>query len=152
MSCAVNHVDGYPTIPSSPSALKPVKVFSMAVLQDRDSSLSFVDTFKPQLGHDCRSNVSSITIIKLAGFVLRTRRHANQGYVGLRIKEKIWVSTLPARKIRAVIPKINVSIVSIYNIIYYFIYYIPELRFTTAGHDAFLIVSVRVPSCPQTIP
>src|SRR5208283_5568758 len=82
---------------------------------------------------------------------LRTRRHANLRYVGLRIKEKIWVSTLPARKIRAVIPKINVSIVSIYNIIFYFIYYIEELRFTTAGHDTLLIVSVRVPSCPQTI-
>src|SRR5208283_510154 len=124
----------------------------MAVLQDRDSSLSFVDTFKPQLGHDSKRNVSSTTIIIPTCFACRTRRHANLKYVGLRIKEKIWVSTLPARKIRAVIPKINVSIVSIYYIIYYFIYYIAELRFTTAGHVTLLIVSDRVPSCPQTIP
>src|SRR5208283_4653713 len=124
----------------------------MAVLQDRDSSLSFVDTFKPQLGHDFRSNVSSRTIIIPACFSCRTRRHANLGYVGLRIKEKIWGSTLPARKIRAVIPKINVSIVSIYNIIYYFIYYIAELRSAKAGHVTLLIVSDRVPSCPDFIP
>src|SRR5271157_6169749 len=87
-----------------------------------------VDTFKSLFGHDCKSNVSDITIIKLMSFVLWTRRHANQGYVGLRIKEKIWVSTLPARKIRAAIPKINVSIVSIYNII--FLFYLLYCRVT----------------------
>ena len=134
------------------TAVNPVKAFSMAVSQDRDSSLSLVETFKPRPGHDFRSIVSSITITIPTCFACWTRRHANQGYVGLRIKEKIWVSTLPARKIRAVIPKINVSIVSIYNIIYYFIYYIAELRVTTAGHDTLLIVSDRVPSCPEIIP
>ncbi len=53
---------------------------------------------------------------------------------------------------QAVIHKINVSIVSIYNIIFDFIYYIEELRFKTAGHDTLLIVSVRVLSCPPTSP
>ncbi len=51
-------------------------------------------------------------------------------------------------KIRAVIPEINVYIVSRYNIIY-FIYYIAELRFAKAGHVTLLIVSVRVQSCPD---
>ncbi len=110
-----------------------------------------VDTINPQCGHDWSGIVSSIMMIIPRCFAFRTRRHANLKYVGLRIKEKIWVSTLPARKIRAGIPKINVSIVSIYNIIYYFIYYFAELRFTTAGHVTLLIVSDRVQSCPGFI-
>lgn len=102
--------------------------------------------------HDLTTNVSSIIIMNLGCSALRTRRHANQGYTGPRIKEKICGSILPARKIRAVIPKINVSIVSIYNIICYFIYYIEGLRFKKPGHDTLLIVSDRVPSCPVTNP
>jgi hypothetical protein len=109
----------------------PFRTFSMTSLQTicwsvqnslrvtitSAGAICSTDTINPQCGHDRRTIVSSITIIRLVSSALRTRRHANSGYGVHRIKEKIWVSTLPARKIRAVIPKINVSIVSIYNII-----------------------------------